>query len=82
MAQSKKSFIYLLSCSVIIALAINLMVYILPLLNITVLYTFNNAGVLLLSVLFSCIFFKEKLSVLNWIGCTAMCLALIGISIL
>ena len=82
MAQSKKSVIYLLSCSIIVALAINLMVYILPLINVTILYTFDNAGVLLLSVLFSCIFLKEKLSVLNWLGCAAMCLALIGISIL
>lgn len=82
MAQSKKSFFYLISCSIIITLAINLMVFILPLVNVTVLYTFDNAGVLLLSAFFSCIFFKEKMSTVNWLGCAAMCAALIGISIL
>lgn len=80
--QTKQSLFYLLSCSVAVALAINLMVYILPLVNVTVLYTFDNAGVLLASVVFSRIFFKEKMSVLNWIGCFVMCLALIGVSVL
>ena len=45
----------------------------------TILFTFDNAGVLFFSVLFSAIFLKEKLSVVNWIGCAVMAFGLIGI---
>ena len=75
--QNKKSFFYLMICSIVVALAIHSMVYIIPLVNITVLYTMDNAGVFLLSVLSSCLFFKEKLSVLNSFGCGLMCAALV-----
>ncbi len=81
MKQTKKSLVYLLMCSVTVALAVNLMVFILPLVNVTVLYTFDNAGVFLVSVLVSSIFFKEEMSVLNWTGCIVMCIALVGVSI-
>ncbi len=80
--QTKRSCAYLLACSVTVALAVNLMVYILPIVNVTVLYTFDNSGVFLVSVLISRIFFQEKMSVLNWSGCVLMCLALIRVSIL
>lgn len=79
--QTKISFLYLIGCSLIVATAINALVYVLPLVNTTVLYTFDNAGVMLTSVLLSCIFFKEKLSKLNAAGCALMCVALIFLSI-
>lgn len=79
--QTKKSFIFLMICSVISALAVNLMVYIIPLVNVTLLYTLDNSGTLLLSLLCSCIFFKEKLSVRNIIGCAIMCAGLVCISL-
>ncbi len=82
MRQTRKSGVYLIICSVMVALAVNLMVYVLPLVNVTVLYTFDNAGVFVVSVLISRFFFKEKMSVLNWIGCAVMCLSLVGVSIL
>jgi drug/metabolite transporter (DMT)-like permease len=79
--QTKASLIYLAACSLVVAFAINVLVCIIPLVNVTVLYTFDNAGTLLLSVICSVIFFKEKLSKLNAIGCAVMCGALIMISL-
>ncbi|MBQ9080351.1 MAG: hypothetical protein IJY27_04680 [Clostridia bacterium] len=78
--QSKRSLIYLITCSLVVASAIHVMVYILPLVNVTMLYTMDNAGVLLLSVLCSCIMFREKLSALNIIGCLTMCGALVMVA--
>jgi len=78
--QTKVSLIFLITCSLIVATAVNLLVYLIPLVNITVLYTFDNAGVMLLSVIFSCVFFKEKLSVTNIIGCAIMCAAFVCLS--
>ena len=46
----------------------------------TLVYTFDNAGVLLLSAVASAIFFKEKLSRSNVIGCIIMSLGLICMS--
>ena len=79
--QNRRSLVYLIACSLVVASAINLLVYILRLVDVTLLYTLDNAGVLLLSVLASAIFFKEKLSKLNIIGCITMCIALVCVSI-
>lgn len=76
--QTKRSFLYLLLCALVTAGAINLLVFIMPLINITVLYTFDNAGVLLFSVLCSFFFLKEKLSAMNLVGCALMAIGLIG----
>ena len=79
--QTKLSFIYLLVCTLASTMAIHLLIYIIPLINITVLYTFDNAGVLLFSVLASCIFFREKLSKINVVGCGLMAIGLMAISL-
>jgi drug/metabolite transporter (DMT)-like permease len=79
--QTKASLIYLVFCSVVVALAINVLVSIIPLINITVLYTFDNAGTLLLSVICSVVFFKERLTKLNVVGCAVMCASLVMISL-
>ena len=79
--QTRKSLVFLLLCSVVMAAAIHLLVYILPLVNVTILYTFDNAGVLLFSVLCSCVFFREKLSAWNIAGCVLMCAGLICMSL-
>lgn len=79
--QTKTSLIFLIICSLIVATAVNLLVYLIPLVNITVLYTFDNAGVMLLSVLLSCIFFKEKLSPVNYVGCAIMTAAFVCLSV-
>lgn len=81
MKQNKSSCFYLLAYAIVAALAVNLLVLILPMVNVTVLYTMDNAGVMLLSVLFSCIFYKEKLSVTNVIGCILMTAGLVGMAV-
>lgn len=78
--QNKKSGIYLVLSATVVASAISLLAYLLTRINTTVLYTCDNAGVLLCSVAYSVIFYKEKLSLLNIVGCVAMVLGIIGIT--
>ena len=70
--QTKTSLIFLLLTALVSALAINALVIALEGVNETIVYTFDNAGALLLSAIASAIFFKEKLSKLNVIGCLIM----------
>ena len=79
--QSRLSLSFLLICSLITAFAINVLVYVLPLVDVTLLYTFQNAGVMLLSVLASCVFLKERLSPVNIVGGVLMCGSLVMVSI-
>lgn len=79
--QNKLSCVFLISCAIVAALAINVMVYILRLVDVTVLYTFDNSGVMVLSVLASWLLFKEKLLPVNVIGCVTMCAALVGVAL-
>ena len=75
--QSRRSLVYLALTSVIVGLAINILVIVIPLLNdITVLHTFNNSGILVCSAILSYIFFKERFTKINVIGCAVMCAAL------
>ena len=78
--QTKKSLIYLLLTALVSALAINALVIALEGANATLVYTFDNAGVLLLSAIASAILFKEKLSKLNIVGCIIMSIGLICMS--
>ena len=58
----KKPLAYLLICCTCASLAVHMLVYILTLIDATILYTIDNGGVLMLSVIYSCILFKERLS--------------------
>ena len=78
--QTKMSLTFLLLTALISALAINVLVIALDGTDTTLVYTFDNAGVLLLSAVASAIFFKEKLSRRNVIGCIIMSLGLICMS--
>ena len=76
--QTKLSLIFLLLTALVSALAINALVIALEgMEDPTIVYTFDNAGVLLLSAIASAVFFKEKLSKLNVIGCIIMSIGLI-----
>ena len=81
MKQSKVSLAFLLTSSVIITAAVNLVVYTLGMVDTTILFTFDNSCVFLLSVLFSCLVFKEKLTRTNVIGCVCLCASLIVMSL-
>ena len=74
--QTKLSLTFLLLSAVVSALAVNALVIALEGVNETVVYTFDNAGVLMLSAIASAIFFKEKLSKLNVTGCLVISLGL------
>ncbi len=78
--QTKFSLVFLLLTALVSALAINALVIALDGIDTTLVYTFDNAGVLLLSALASAVFFKEKLSKLNVIGCIIMSIGLICMS--
>ena len=80
--QNKISALYLALTSLVFALAINLIVIIIPLIPTTILYTLDNSLVLIMSVLISCIFFKERLTRKNIIGIVCMVVALVGMNIL
>lgn len=80
--QSRKSFVYLAITSIVFALAINLIVIIIPHFDTTILYTLDNSSVLIMSVLISCIFFKERLSFSNVAGIVIMVCALVGMNFL
>ena len=80
--QTKMSLLCLLISSLATAFAVNLLVLLIELMeDTTVLYTFDNSGVLLISVIGSWLIFKEKLSRTNVIGCVLTCIGLIMISI-
>ena len=82
MRQTRVSFVVLLCCAVCMAVASNLLVLAIRYVNATVLYALENAGVMLLTVLASCLLFKEKLSPLNIVGCAIMAAAMAGVSLL
>ena len=79
--QNKASLIYLIGTSVVFALAINVIVMLIPFFDTTILYTLDNSSVLIMSVLCSCIFFKEKLSARNIIGISVMVVALVAMNL-
>jgi drug/metabolite transporter (DMT)-like permease len=80
MKQTKISLVYLLACSVIVAAGLFFLTSLISMMDLAILYTFDTSGVLVLSVLCSCVFLKEKISWKNALGCATMCLALICMS--
>ena len=57
----REPLLYLLLCCVSATVAAHLMLYLLTLVEAPVLYTIDNGGVLVLSVFYSCVLFREKL---------------------
>ena len=77
-----KAFVNLMIYALSTAFAINSLVIIMLLdINIGVLLAVQNAGVMLLSVIFSVIFFKEKMTKVNTLGSIIMAIGLVGITI-
>lgn len=79
--QNKKTVVPLLAGSAVRAIGIHAQVLILPLVNVVLMFSVKGAGILLLNVLVSIIFFKEKLSLKNVIGCILAALGIIGMSV-
>lgn len=78
--QTRASALWLILCSLICAAAVNVLTAIIPLVDTAVLYSFDNAGVLLLSMVASAVFFRERLKVRNIVGGLLMCVALFFVS--
>lgn len=66
--QTPKSALFMVLAAICAAISINMMMHILSLINVAVLYTLDNGGALLISVLWSVIFYKEKLNPTKIIG--------------
>ncbi|MBR3503172.1 MAG: EamA family transporter [Clostridia bacterium] len=66
--MSKKPMLFLILCCCVATAAVHMMLYVLTLIDETVLYTIDNGGVLILSVLYSRLLFHEKLSRTQLLG--------------
>lgn len=75
----KKAVLPLLLCLISASVAANILILIIPMVNTAVLFTVQSGGVLLLSVAYSYLFFKEKATVS---GIAGFLLALLSITIL
>ena len=78
---SREPLIYLLLCCVSATVAAHLMLYLLTLVDAPVLYTIDNGGVLVLSVLYSCILFREKLKPAQIVGIVLSAASIIMLSL-
>ena len=78
--QTRSSLIFMLIASAVAATAVNILVVIAKIIDINLLWTFCNSGVIVLSVIASAILFKERLSRTNLIGCIVIVITLILIS--
>lgn len=75
-----KSLIFLLLCLLSAGFAINMLVILIPLIDVAVLYTVDNGGVLMLSAIYSMLFFKEKPSLPKIIGIIIAVISLVVLS--
>ena len=80
--QTTKSFLCVLAASVSACAAINLLMYALKLINVAVLYAMDNGGVLVVSVLWSALILREKISKWKLIGLLLALGAIVALSVL
>ena len=80
--QNAKSALALFAASVAAAAAVNVLMHCLSLINVAVLYSLDNGGVLLISVLWSVLVLKEKLSRKKLIGLVLAFAAIVALSVL
>ena len=72
----------MLAASISAATAANLLMHCLSLINVVVLYSINNGGILIISVLWSVLLLKEKIGIKKIIGLVLAITAVFGLSIL
>lgn len=80
--QTPRSAFFALSASVCACAAINLLMHALSLINVAVLYTLNNGGVLIVSVLWSVAVLREKLGRTKAVGLVLAIAAVFALSVL
>ncbi|MBR5287880.1 MAG: hypothetical protein IKU34_04725 [Clostridia bacterium] len=79
--MKKEPLLFLLLCCICATLAVHMVLYVLTLVDATVLYTIDNGGVLVLSVLYSRILFKEKLSSAQIAGIALAAVSIVMLSL-
>ena len=79
--MKREPLMHLLLCCVCATIAVHLVLYVLTLVDATVLYTIDNGGVLVLSVLYSRILFKEKLSAAQIAGIALAAISIVMLSL-
>ena len=79
--MGKEPLAVLLLCCVSAAAAAHLMLYLLTRVDAPVLYTIDNGGVLVLSVLYSCILFREKLNAAQIAGIVLSAVSILMLSL-
>ena len=79
----KQAVLPLILCLFIAATAINVYMILIPLLGniVTILYTIDNGGVLVLSAVYSVIFFKEKIDKMKLFGIVLAVIAIVALAI-
>ena len=77
----RKPLVYLLICCASATLACHMMLYMLNLVDATILFTVANGGILVLSVLYSFILFKEKPARNQIIGMIMAAVSMVALSI-
>ena len=80
--QNGKSALSALAASFSACAAINLLMHALSLINVAVLYTLNNGGVLIVSVLWSVTILREKLGKTKIVGLILAIAAVFALSVL
>ena len=66
--QTKRSTLHLILCCISATVAINLLVYIMTLVDVAILFTVENGGVLIMSAVYASLLFKEKITCPKLIG--------------
>jgi drug/metabolite transporter (DMT)-like permease len=79
--QTRSSFLFMLGAALSSGFAINMLIIIAKYIDVNLLWTFNNSGVLVLSVIASAIIFKEKLTATNIAACAVIALTLVAVSL-
>lgn len=66
--MTRRAMLFALGCCVVATVAVNILSYLLARMNVTVVNTVDNGGVLILAALFGLIIFHEKLTKLQFCG--------------
>lgn len=77
--MNKKSAFWLILCLIVASVAINALVYVMPMVNAVVFYTVEAGGVLLLAAVYAVLFFRERPSAVKIAG---IVLAILSITVL
>lgn len=77
----KKAVLPLVICLLSATAAINLLVYIMPLVDVAALYTYDNGGVMVLSAIYSFTIFREKLTWQKIVGIVLAVISMVALSI-